>query len=375
MSLTDKNRTAANSKDCLHWESIVMVKTTDMDDKLGAKRVSTELEDDEGSPRDVISLLQQLNSKMDVLTVTVSGNSVAIKEIDVRLTTKIDNLESSVVDRINKVKSEVESQILDLTTDINQRVNNIVADTQSSCQGNAIAIQNTSSKMDNMLVANEYRFNKLERNLLRNELIVTGVPAAHGEVIMDIVGDICNALQCNLNGGDVIAAYRLPSSKAKSGKLHNERLPSPIVLKLGSDWAKQQLLSAYFTMKNLNIGDIGYQMKSRIYINESLTIQNRAIFKAASDAKKSKLITKCYTRNGIVHIQINDEGRIFRINDIDPLNAIISQPPITQTNGSSSDSSKRIATQTTTDPKSAIQAQPTTKPDDRIAMHDGEPME
>lgn len=344
------------------------------DEKLKAKRGRIELDDDEGSSSDVISLLNQLNSKMDVLTVTVSGNSVAIKDIDVRLTTKIDNLESSVAERINKVQLEVESRILDFTTDINQRVNNIVADTQSSCQENAMAIQTTTSKLVDLQYDNESRFNKLERDLLRNELIVTGVPAAYGEVIMDIIGDIIAALQCNLHREDVIAAYRLPQSKAKSGKLHNERLSSPIVLKLGSDWAKQQLLSSYFKMKNLSIGDIGYQSKSRIYVNESLTIHGRAIFKAASDAKKSKLITKCYTRNGIVHIQINDEGRIFRINDIDQLNAIIYQPSTTQTNGSSPDSSKRIATQTTNTPNSVPQAQPTTKPDGNIVMHDGEPM-
>lgn len=351
-----------------------MVKPADKDDKLGAKRGRIELDEEDGSSSDVISLLQQLNSKMDVLTVTVSGNSVAIKDIDVRLTEKIDNLESSVAVRINQVKAEVESRILDFTTDINKRVNNVTADTLSSCQ----LVQDTTSKLDNLQYAYESRFNKLERELLRNELILTGVPASYGEIVLDIVGDICNALQCNLNGGDVIAAYRLPPSKAKSRRVNNERFSSPIVLKLGSDWAKQQLLSSYFKMKNLSTGDIGYQSKSRIYVNESLTIHNRAIFKAASDAKKLKRLSKCYTRNGIVHIQISEEGRIFRISDIDQLNAIISHPSNTQTSGSSpktSNTSNGTASQTSTALTDVAQAQPTTKPDGKPMMHDGGPME
>lgn len=344
-----------------------MVKSADMDDKLGAKRGRIELDEDNGSSSDVISLLQQLNAKMDVLTGTVSRNSVAIKDIDVRLTAKIDNLESSVAVCINQVKAEFESRILDCTTDINKRVNNIAADTVSSWQ----LVQDTTSKLDSLQYNYESRFNKLERELLRNELIITGVPAAYGEVVLDIVGDICNALQCNLSSGDVTAAYRLPSSKAKSGKVNNERFSSPIVLKLVSDWAKQQLLSSYFKMKNLSTGDIGYQSKSRIYVNESLTIHNRAIFKAASDAKKLKRLSKCYTRNGIVHIQISEEGRIFRISDIDQLNAIISHPSNTQTSGSSSNISNGTAPQTSTTSTNVEHAQPTTKPDGRPMMHDG----
>lgn len=212
--------------------------------------------------------------------------------------------------------------------------------------------------------------------MLRNELIVTGIPAAYGEDVLDIIGSICNALQCNINGSDVIAAYRLPARNAKSGGHRNERLTAPIVLKLGSDWAKQDLLSAYFKKKNLNVGDIGYQSKARIYVNESLTVHNRAIFKTASDAKRSKLITKCYTRNGIVHVQISEEGRIFRINDMDQLNAVISpHQSNSQTLGSTYNSSNQTTTQKTTDHTPVLQSSITTKPGGTQTVHDGEPKE
>lgn len=180
----------------------------------------------------------------------------------------------------------------------------------------------------------------------------------------------------------MISTYRLPGGNSKSGRLRNERLYAPIVLKLGSDWAKQEFLSAYFKMKNLNTGDIGYQSKSRIYVNESLTLHNRAIFKAASEAKKSKLITKCYTRNGIVHIQISVEGKIFRINDVDQLNALISNNPPNTTNSSmaqisdpSSNSSNRTTSPITTDSTTFLRTQYPTKPDVTTVVQDGEPME
>lgn len=275
---------------------------------------------------------------------------------------------------INKVKVEMESRILDLTTDVNHRISELSSATQSSCQENAKIIDNNTSKLVNMHNAHESRFNKMERELLRNELIITGVPTTYGESVMDIIGDICNTLQCNVNGGDVVAAYRLPAGKAKSGRFHSERITAPIILKLVNDWAKQTLLSAYFKLKNLNTGVIGYQTKSRIYINESLTINNRSIFKAATEAKKSKLITKCYTRNGIVHIQISHEGKIFRISDIDQLNAIISPHSShhqTSAFSSNSNSSQQAArTQTITASTTVPQSQTATKPDVTTAMHD-----
>lgn len=348
-----------------------------MSNKPNPKRGREDADETEPNGRDIVTLLHGLSSKLDVLTETVSDNSVAINNIDVRLTKKIDSLETSMADNINRVKAEMESRILDFTTDVNYRINSLSVATSSSCQDNSMATQVATTNLESMQTANESRFNKLERELLRNELILTGVPAVHGEVVNGIICDICTALQCNINGGDVIAAYRLPSSKASSGRHHRQRISSPIILKLGSDWAKQELLSAYFKAKNLNTGDLGFESKSRIYLNESLTIHNRAIFKAATDAKKAKRISKCYTRNGIVHIQLSVEGRIYRINDIDQLNAIISphsSMPIPFTSGPTPNPPQ----QSNSSPAPSSDNQPsltTTNPAVTSAMHNGDTME
>lgn len=370
-----------------------------MTEKQTVKRIRSEVEDTDTSSADIILLLQGLNSKMDVLTSTVSDNSMAINNIDAKLTAKIDKLEMSVADSINKVKVEVDAQIADLATNINDRFNYLSASTQKSCEENA-------KISHDMQFVNESRFNKLERELLRNELIVNGVPVVHGESLFNIIGEIVNALQSNVNSTDIVASYRLPVRKVSAGRLHNERLSSPIVLKLGSDWAKQDIFSNYFKMKNLNTGDIGYQSKSRIYINESLTSLNRAIFKAATDAKKSKLITKCYTRNGIVLIQMSNEGKIFRVYDVDQLNAIItssstnpmqksnkksptdvsqstgsvnSKSPTKnnmQYNGSSNSNTPQLnPTPTTAATTVTMKSMTPTKPDGNGTMHDGEPMD
>lgn len=279
------------------------------------KRVRVDFDDQSDflQSENVIVLLQGLNSKMDVLNDTVKENSNAIKDIDTRLTAKIEKLESSVADRINSVKTEMECRMVSISTDIDNRCMNVN--------------EATSTKINNIQQDNEARFNNLERELLRNEIIVTGVPALYGEIVIDIVGEICNAINSNINGSDIVSAFRLPTTKTKNGQPRNGRSTdhsAPIIVRLASDWARQNFFSAYFKRKDLNTRDLGYQSNARIYVNESLTKHNRAIFKAATEAKKSKSILKCYTRNGIVHIQLKEEGKIFRISCIDHLNAIIS---------------------------------------------------
>lgn len=297
-----------------------------MSDKHLVKRKHLELNDteDSSSSDDVIILLKGLSSKMDALTVSVAENNVAINNIDERLSKKIESLELSVAESVLKVKCDVDAQLANFATDFDQRLTQLATTTQMSCEFNAKACQVISSNLADVESAYEFRFNKMERELLRNELIVTGVPVTYGESMYDIIGDMVNALQSDITASDVVSSYRLPARKTDSRTSHNDRRPAPIVLKLTSDWAKQNILSKYFKMKNLNASDFGHQSKSRVYVNESLTMHNRVIFKAASEAKKSKLISKCYTRNGIVQIQITTEGKTFRINDVDQLNALLS---------------------------------------------------
>lgn len=306
----------------------------------------------------IVSLLEGLSNKMDVLNATVSDNSNAIKDIDSRLTAKIDNLEATVADNINRVKIEMDSRMNLLTSEVNDRLDLLENKAQASCRETVMVRDDTVAKIDGLQCNTEARFNKLERELLRNELVVTGVPACYGERVFDIIGDICAALQSNVNGVDIVAAYRLPSSKSHTGRNHNGRQPaisSPIILKMGNDWAKQDLLSAYFKKKTLNTGDIGFQSRARIYLNESLTKHDRAVFKAATEAKKSRSIVKCYTRNGTVHVQLHEDGKIFRISCIDHLNAIIlNEPSKPKPNGTLMTSSALTTSKSTTATSTSI---------------------
>lgn len=62
-----------------------------MPDQPNPKRGRNNDDETEPNVRDVISLLQGVNSKLDILTASVSDNSMAINNIDVRLTSHGEN--------------------------------------------------------------------------------------------------------------------------------------------------------------------------------------------------------------------------------------------------------------------------------------------
>lgn len=323
----------------------------------------------------VISILKGVSSKLDTLTASVDKTNKTMNEIDEKLNAKMDKLESTVTDNINRLTVEVDTRIQNFTTDMNKRFESLWNATQASCQDIASSNELTSSKIDQCQSVNETRLNRLERENLRNELIITGVPVVVGERVLDIFGDICLALDTNLNSGDVVSVYRIPltrDSNAKKSKGRSAISTSPIIVKLVSDWAKQNLLAAYFKRKNLNTGDIGFTAKARIYINESLTKCNREIFNSAAEAKNSKVIFKYFTRNGLVHIQIKEQGKVIRINDMDQLKAAIasntsSSSPKTKSAALQKQTSISLTSTSTSQTTTAIPQVPNTKPQTSIS--------
>lgn len=172
-----------------------------------------------------------------------------------------------------------------------------------------------------MWAFHEYRLDKLERFALEKDVIISGIPLEQNDNPLRIIGEICHALNCNLNERDFATVYRLRTRNSSS----RPQRTVPIIARLYDNWSKQELFSGYFKKKDLNLKDIGFQTSARIFINENLTQSNRAIFKLASEAKKANLIFKFHSRNGSVHVQRNESSKIMCMYHISDLKHIL--PP------------------------------------------------
>lgn len=103
-----------------------------------------------------------------------------------------------------------------------------------------------NQRVDEHRAINESRLDRLERISLEKDLIISGVPLENNDDPFIILGDICNAINCNLKQEDFVSAYRLSSNKTDYS---NKRI-LPIVVRIQHDWVKNEFLTAYFRKKN-----------------------------------------------------------------------------------------------------------------------------
>lgn len=276
------------------------------------KRVCGEMdnEDDNDSIDDsgIKEMLKLLSTKMDSL-------NGAMSDVNNRLNMKIDGLESSLNKLVNEVKEDMDTKLSGLSVDVDNRIQNVVASMNRKCDETVAQVSSEmTNRMDELRAIHESRLDKLERSSLEKELIITGIPMEPNDNPIGIIGDICSALNCNLQQRDFTAAFRLKRKHVTSNR------SVPLVIRVYDNYVKQELLASYFKRKDLNLKDIGFQTSSRIFINESLTKANREIFKLASAAKKSNLIIKLFTRNGLVHFQRNENDKpicVYHISDLE----------------------------------------------------------
>lgn len=285
----------------------------DADDVAGV--TVTNITSQDGS--DIKRFLEVLSSKMDSLNNCMS-------EVDQRMDVKINNLESSLSTIINGVKDAMDLKLASFSTDFEQRLKV----TAESCNQRSEIISNDLSAklrthVDEACAVLDFRIDKLERLSRANEIIISGVPIENNDDPWRLLGDICQALNCNLNERDFAAVYRIKSS-SNSGK----KGALPIIARLYSDWAVRDLFSCYFKKGNLNLADIGFKSNARIFINESLTKSNREIFRLAVEAKKAEHVVKVNTRNGLVYVQRCAKSKPMRIHHIGELQQIL--PPLVE---------------------------------------------
>lgn len=280
-----------------------------------AKRGRKDMHDDDqslGTCDDIKNLLMALSMKIDSLNDTMSGN-------DARINTKIDNLETTLSNKIKEVKNDVELRVQKATDEFDQRLQSSMLVTQQLCvEKTTGALKALTERVDEVQAVNESRLDRLERISIEKDLIISGVPLENNDEPIAIVGDICGALNCNLKQGDFVTAFRLTSKRNNPKKTRTV----PIVVRTQDDWVKRELLNAYFKKANLNLTDIGFKTPARIYINERLTATNRVIFNRAAEAKKSNLVYRFFTRRGLVHVQRAENVHpscIVHISELDPL--------------------------------------------------------
>lgn len=243
------------------------------------------------SNNDILVAMSKFNKDvMDTIKLKNDEIKLAMDKMHKNILKYVDDTKKNLEEQIDKVKSEVMTEV------------------QVANQKSADCI----AGMEKMSKSIETRIDKLERQSLLNEVIVTGIPHQGGENIIQIVDSICRVIDFNPEK-EIESCFRIPAKKG-----HNK--DTPIVMKFWTIESKRAFMNKYFNAKSLNLTQIGFKTAARrVYINESLTLKNRDIFSMAQRLKREKKISLVRIRSGLVYVTLAGQSTFVSIISRDQL--------------------------------------------------------
>lgn len=123
------------------------------------------------------------------------------------------------------------------------------------------------------------------------------------------------------------------------------------MVKFWSNDAKVDFFKSYIKLKNFCVTSIGFQVPSRVYVNENLTARNFQIFTLAREMKNEGKIYSYSTVKCRVLIKMTEKAKGVCMNSINHLNEIVAAefiPPNSESAPSHSHSSKMVASKADT---------------------------
>lgn len=221
----------------------------------------------------------------------------------------IESANSRLIALITETKTDLKTDIQQLTTSISNKLSVIDLDVKQ--------VQKRCSALEDLAM----------RHDRRKELIVRNVPVLKDENVSHIAEKICLAIGFQSPYG-VPVAFRLrgkqPVAVSTQRVLRNNNnrkedksiMFPPLLLKFATGWDTKAFMDRYFLHSSLKLLDIGFKTNERIYISENLTPANLAVFRLARELMKGGTVSKMRVSNGIVAVQLPGTNGFRSIVDI-----------------------------------------------------------
>ena len=143
--------------------------------------------------------------------------------------------------------------------------------------------------------------NNLEQYGRRDMIEIGGIPRTSDESVEDIVVHLFDKLQLRLTKTDIEAAHRISTRERAS-----------IIVKFASRRTRDAAYSKRNLLKTVQTHDFGIATErdsSKIYLNESLSRSNKALFSQALGFKKTHNVKFLWTRNGNIYMRLSETAK------------------------------------------------------------------
>ncbi|KAJ2950173.1 hypothetical protein O0L34_g11531 [Tuta absoluta] len=147
------------------------------------------------------------------------------------------------------------------------------------------------------------KLNLCEQRARECNIEIFGIPEKNHEKLPNIILCITTLLGIQLSASDIVSAVRVPP------KDKNNKLPKPIVAKMSSSLVRDQIISGIRKRKGSTCDEIGFTgNKSKIYINEHLTAENKHLFKLTRESCETLGFLRPWVRNGKIYMRKSEHG-------------------------------------------------------------------
>jgi len=138
---------------------------------------------------------------------------------------------------------------------------------------------------------------KLEFSEKATDIIVRGIPVVRDENCRTIFEKIAMAVGYTTETIPSAAAFRIGTKKPGA------KYDPPILFRFNNRIEKSEFFKKYLRKLTLNLSNIGFDLSSRIYLSENLTMAKQKIFQAAMSMKREGKLYAVKTKFGAVMVQ------------------------------------------------------------------------
>lgn len=215
----------------------------------------------------------------------------------------IDDLRKDINNKIDVVKSELESKLQLMS----QEICSIKSQSEVKFSNSDTALSTLSDRVDQL----SHSIGNLQN---RNELIISGIPFIIGENLHELFTAMCKQLGVH---DDVCPAVDIRRMKTKDAQRDGDKCL--VVMQFALKSSRDHFYSAYLRTRNLNLRHLGLDSDRRIYVNENLTVNARKVKVAALRIKKTGKLSTVYTKQGVVYVKPTAESNPVVVNSVKDL--------------------------------------------------------
>ena len=227
-----------------------------------------------------------------------------------KLERMIADLKTVLTDRLkdmdSKLKKIEDSQrfLSSKHEDFKKIVDNLMKDNVDLRKQNEAISKRVDQGERNLCLARK-EINDLEQYGRREMIEISGVPRSTGENIDSILSAIWRHLDVEIDHDSQIEeAHRISA-----------RDTANIIVKFSGRKVRNAVYSKRSALRGITAYDLGLSTKKvqNLYINESLTRQNKELFAAALEFKKQANYKYIWTRNGSIFIRETETSRPIKV--------------------------------------------------------------